>query len=130
MRPLRAAVRECQAMIASEFEESLTDWEVKLAKDEWYFTRLRAALTLDLNQEDSFKEIEGVLALLLKQHDEYLALECLELVFALARHSQTTEMPARLDEQWSNLKNHMACFGDYHLRRFKELATWYRRSDL
>lgn len=113
--------------LADEFQSHIVNWRARVQEDEWYFVRLREKLTADLQPHEAFDAISQVVELTLQQTDEALCLECFELLFALSRVANTTQVNPTLSDKWEPLCEHVSQFGDYHRQRVGELRRWYRR---
>ena len=114
--------------LKDEFESHVVDWQSKLQREEWYFTTLRKELTDGLEPHEAFSVIPEAVDLTLEQSDRFLCLECFELLLALARVSDTTEVHPVLNDKWEQLCSHVSQFGRYSRQRVAELGRWYRRS--
>jgi hypothetical protein len=117
-------------MVGLEFEKALEQWEEKFEKDEWYFCNKREELVNRLTPEMAFNEIGQVVEVILRNHDDFVCIECFELLLSLARSSETTEMPTLLKEKWAALREHMSVFGEYQVNKIGELSYWYRNNAL
>ncbi len=114
--------------LADKFELYTIDWQTKLQEDEWYFAKLREKLTSGLQPNEAFDTISEAVDLTLRQSNEFLCLECFELLLELSRIADTTEVQPALNEKWTQLCDHVSQFSDYHKRRVTELKRWYRRN--
>ncbi len=112
--------------LIDEFQSHVPNWETKIQQDEWYFVTLRERLTADLQPHEAFDAISEAVDLTLQQTDEFLCLECFELLLALVSAADTTEVPPKLRDKWDPLCEHVSRFGSYHDRRVGELKRWYR----
>lgn len=113
--------------LIKEFDKGLENWESRLQDDEWYFVKLREAVTSDLKFNEAFGLISDTVELVLKQENEFLCFESFKLLLDLSRISDTTEMPSNLRVRWDDLCNHVMQFGDYHTKQVNELKRWYRK---
>ena len=110
-----------------EFTIALVDWKRKLNDDEGYFVCLRDRLTGSLSSEEAFNAIGEAVDVTLEQDNEFLWTEAMELILALARRSDTTEIPPQLDDRWDELMTSASRFGAYQARKTEDLRLWYRR---
>lgn len=117
-------------MVGLEFEKALEGWEDKFEKDEWYFCNMREEIVSHLSSEKAFYEIDQVVEVIVRNQDDFVCMECFELLLSLVRKSETTEMPTILKEKWEALRNHMSAFGEYQVKKFGELSSWYRNNAL
>ena len=79
--------------VATCFEAGFDDWEAHIQADEWYFVSLRKRLVDSLSPRDAFDQVDGAVALVLRQREAFLCAESAQLVVDLARRSATTEVP-------------------------------------
>lgn len=115
--------------IIKMFTEGTINWADKLQNDEWFFCKLRQDITKSISPDQAFLLIPDAVRLVLKQDDEHLCIEALELLFKLIRLSDTTEAPPALLENWDHLMNHVSSFGDYQRKKISELRRWYRKDN-
>lgn len=107
--------------IAAEFEQASIGWQAELEADEWFFARLCERLVDTLAPSEAFGGIGGVAELILRESDSYLRSEEGDLLIALARHSDTTELHPVLEEHWQRVIARLPkMVAD-------ELAAWYRK---
>jgi hypothetical protein len=109
------------------FQHGAKSWKNKLSKDEWFFVKLRQQITKGKTPAEAFALLPGAVETVLAQTDETLCLEAFELLFDLTRIADTTELPPIIVERWDELLLHISRFSDYHKRRAKDYARWYRR---
>lgn len=87
------------------FDEILKDWKSKLQKDEWFFSNIKEDIFNNASEVEAFKAIPSVLKILSQNSEPYLRTELLEILFVLARKSNTTELPSGLMESLNSLEN-------------------------
>ena len=75
---------------------------------------------------DAFEAIGETVEVLLSQTDESNAIEVVQTLIALARQSDTTEIPSKLLSQKIVIENQFSKFGDYAKIKIQELFHYYR----
>ena len=109
------------------FEERTQDWEAKLAADEWFFCSLREEIVSSLRPDEAFSLLPQAVALVLREKEELVCLECAQLLLSLAQKSDTTEMPEDLSSQWNDIISHVHSFGQNGCQQTEDLCRWYRK---
>ena len=100
-----------------------SDWRQRLQQDEWFLADLREKVVVQLTPQEAFAALDEATALLLAQDDPFLRSECGELMISLARVSDTTALPPRLEAGWPDVIAALA-----HAPSVAgQLAGWYRR---
>jgi hypothetical protein len=113
--------------LKDKYNEYIKDWETKINSDEWYLYRFREEIINNSSPEEAFLLIPEVIELMLEEKDKFLCSEMLEFLIALARQSNTTEIPSVLEAKWTVIENWIINFDKYQQNRFKELKRWYRK---
>lgn len=101
-------------------------WKQSDKSDEWYFSNLRNELLSNCDSESAFNGINELMPVLLDTSDDFLYIEIIEIVVALARKSQTTEIPIKLKENFGMIARRLNSQGDYAISKLEELALYYR----
>ncbi|MDQ0268291.1 ABC transporter [Cytobacillus purgationiresistens] len=102
------------------------EWEVKLDKDEWYFSNSFAAIAKGMTSEEAFNYIPNVIGVLFKLDDDYLVWESIYFLIELYSIADTTQIHPILESNWSLLTNHIKKFNDSYATPFKELKDHLR----
>ena len=101
----------------------VSDWQSALARDEWFFSRVEDGVATQLSPTEAFAAIDEVVTLMQQQTEPLLQWRCGHFLIALARRSDTTEMPLGLRSTWEAvlglLREHPDIVG--------ELRSWYRQ---
>jgi len=110
----------------NDLEIAISEWKKDSIEDEWAFEQFRSKTIPLLSTSETFELIGAVLELLVNEDDDDTALELLQTVLTMARHSQTTEMPPNLIENMALLKSRFDSMGDYERQKMGELLRYYR----
>ena len=108
--------------VAAQFERASAGWQEKLRADEWFFAELRDRLVNPLTPSEALRGIGGVVDLILREPDSYLRSEAGQLLIALARRSDTTELHPALQERWQQVVSRLPRV------EAEQVASWYRRA--
>lgn len=106
--------------------QAINGWNENPITDEWLFEKFRDEFVSTLSGGDAFGQIRETVDLLLQQVDESTAIEILQTIIALARQSDTTEIPAALLTQRLAMIAQFATFGDTAKNKLDELFRHYR----
>ena len=106
--------------------QAIEGWNENPIADEWLFEKFREQFVSTMSTVEAFKSIDETLGVLLRQSDESTATEVLQTIIALARQSNTTEIPPMLLEHKSEITHLFATFGDYAKNKLQELFLYYR----
>jgi rhamnose utilization protein RhaD (predicted bifunctional aldolase and dehydrogenase) len=105
---------------------AISDWSKDPIEDEWLFENFRERFVNRMSTVEAFEAIGATVDVLLGQSDESNAIEVAQTLIALARRSNTTEIPARLLEQKMAIVSHFSKFGDYAKNKQQEIFDYYR----
>jgi rhamnose utilization protein RhaD (predicted bifunctional aldolase and dehydrogenase) len=105
---------------------AIGEWSKDPIEDELVFVKFREQIVNRMSTVDAFEAIGETVDVLLGQSDESNAIEVAQTLIALARRSDTTEIPARLLEQKMAIVSHFSKFGDYAKNKQQELFDYYR----
>lgn len=75
------------------FTNKLNNWKTELQKDEWFFSNFRENFINKITDEEAFLAISQLCEIINQGDDSYFISELLEILLALARKSNTTELP-------------------------------------
>lgn len=95
-------------------------------RDEWFFAKFREQFIDTMSPSVAFEAIGQTVDVLLLQSDESNATEVVEMLIALARHSDTTQIPSKLSAEKNAIVNQFSTFGDYAKNKLQELFRYYR----
>lgn len=109
-----------------ELSRAIERWNSNPIPDEWLFEKFRKQFVVTMPTLEAFDLIDGTVELLLRQVDESTATEILQTIIALARRSDTTEIPPKLLMQKAALIDQFSTFGDYANNKLQELFQYYR----
>jgi len=101
-------------------------WNANPIVDEWLFEKFRQQFVNTISGDEAFESIGPTVSMLLRQSDESTAIEVLQTVIALAKQSDTTEIPPLLLANRKCIADKFAVFGDYAGEKLKELFAFYR----
>lgn len=112
------------------FDERTLNWEEQLAHDEWFFVGIRNEIIGSVSPAEAFALLPQAVTLVLRdqEYDDRTS-TCIQILLALARSSESTEMPHQLSLRWEELMSRICSFGEYEERQAAELSRWYRRVD-
>jgi hypothetical protein len=105
---------------------AIDGWNENPITDEWLFAQFREEFVSTMSTLEAFESIGETVDLLLRQTDESTATEILQTIIALARQSDTTEIPPKLLAQKAALMDQFVNFGDYAKNKLQELFKYYR----
>ena len=106
--------------------EAISGWNENPISDEWVFEKFREDFVYTMSPSEAFDAIESTISVLLHQSDESTAIEVLETLIALARQSDTTEMPVSLRKSRDEISGMFSLFGAYANSKLTELFVFYR----
>ena len=107
---------------------AIDGWSSDPIQDEWLFEKFRDQFVEKMSCCEAFEAIGKTIDVLLIQADESTAIEVLQTLIALARQSNTTEIPPTLFSQKDALFGQFSAFGDYANDKLRELFRIYRLS--
>ncbi|MBA4388960.1 MAG: hypothetical protein C0404_13345 [Verrucomicrobia bacterium] len=110
----------------NELTAVIAEWKKDPIEDECVFQRFRSQAIPQLSAPDAFELMNQVLRLLVDEKDDSTALELLQTVLTMARHSQTTELPSVLGDNIDVLRSRFTAMGDYERQKMGELLRYYR----
>jgi hypothetical protein len=105
---------------------TIDGWNKDPIEDEWLFEKFREQFVNQMSTAEAFEAIGDTVAVLLRQSDESTATEVLQTLIALARQSETTEIPSKLFSQKSAIAGQFSTFGEYARNNLQELFHHYR----
>jgi len=95
-------------------------------EDEWFFKKFREQFIDTMSTVEAFEAIGETVEVLLRQSDESTSIEVLQTLIALARQSDTTEIPPKLLAQKSAIARQFSTCSDYAKNKLQELFDHYR----
>lgn len=105
---------------------TIGEWSKNPIEDELLFVNFREQIVNRMSTVEAFEAIGETVDVLLCQADESNSIELVETLIALARRSDTTEIPPRLLSQKKVIESHFSKFGSYAKNKIKELFNHYR----
>lgn len=105
---------------------TIDGWNKDPIEDEWLFEKFREQFVSRMSTVEAFEAIGETVDVLLRQSDESTATEVLQTLIALARQSDTTEIPSKLLAQKPAIASQFLVFGDYAKNKLQELFHYYR----
>lgn len=113
--------------ISEQFIDEIGHYYKGNMQDEWFVTNLCDRLTKGLTSSEAFSAINDAVSLVVDERsDRALYGEAFQLISALIRIANTTEMPERLSGNWATFSDRIASLGEYYERKIEELARYYR----
>ena len=109
-----------------ELLRAIASWNADPIDDEWIFASFRRDRVETMSPSEAFDSVAETLEILLNEPNESTAIEILETVIALARQSDTTEVPAALSDNRSALQAKILAFQEYAGYKLRELFAYYR----
>lgn len=109
-----------------KLDELIQLWKTGPIEDEWAFSKFRDCCREELSAAEAFEKISHVIEVLLEERDESTAIELVEVILSLARHSNTTEVPKALLKKHKGLSANFHAFDQYANGKLNELLQWYR----
>lgn len=106
------------------FYELKTTWRNKLLEDEWFFYNFRKMFISKLDSRECMDAIDFVIGIILSEKDNSYVNELIDLLFDLIRKTDTTEIPAELKNNISNL-NIKFLQNDYQKKIWDEIKRYY-----
>lgn len=106
--------------------QAIKGWSADPIADEWLFEKFREQFVNTMSAGEAFEAISETVDELLHQSDESTAIEVVQTIIALARQSDTTEVPSQLLAQRTAITNQFSAFGDYAKNKLQELFHYYR----
>lgn len=113
-------------MFQTQLLQTIKDWNRDPIEDEWLFEKFRDHFVNHMSSGAAFEEIDETVEVLLRQSDESTAIEVLQTLIALARQSDTTEVPAKFLARKSAIEAQFVNFGEYARGKLQELFHHYR----
>jgi hypothetical protein len=110
------------SLIAPFLAALRSDWQEEENRDEWFFAGLEEKIVSGLDVSEAFRAIDEVAPVILAQRDPYLVERAGLLMMALARKSNTTEMPSSLSQSWEQIEERL----EPHPSVLEDLSRWYR----
>jgi hypothetical protein len=113
-----------------KFQEALllaiNGWNENPIADEWLFADFREKFVATMSSVEAFGSIDETVDLLLQQSDESTAIEVLQTIIALARKSETTEIPKNLLSKKAEIIDKFSTFDEYAKNKLQEMFKYYR----
>lgn len=111
-----------------KFLDRLRDWKQLSAVDEWFFSNARDDLVTELSPAEAFDAINELVQHVLNEPNDDVRLELVAVLVSLARRSDTTQIPQKLNSSWDEVRRRVEATGEYGHRQIESLRAWYRRS--
>lgn len=108
--------------LSEQFEQKLEAAYSALLEDEWAVAHLREQICSDASPTVAFENVVDVLRTAERKPDTLL--DCCRMALALARKSQTTEIPEGLAQTLENLSELAKSQGI--LAEMQAIHAWYR----
>jgi len=105
---------------------TIDGWNKDPIEDEWLFEKFREQFVNGMSTAEAFEAIGVTVDVLLRQSDESTATEVVQTLIALARQSDTTEIPTKLLAKKPVIVGQFSNFGDYAKNKIQELFRHYR----
>lgn len=105
---------------------TIEGWNKDPIEDEWLFEKFRDQFVNRMSTVEAFEAIGEAVDVLLRQSDESTAIELVQTLIALARQSDTSEIPSKLLAQKPTIASQFSTFGDYAKSKLQELFQHYR----
>ena len=111
-----------------KYLEDFSRWESQIQGDGWFFSRICDQLVASLSPADCFSVADEIAKLVLVERNNSIRLELASAIYALARASNTTEMPPQLSANWQSFTESLCVPEDPHRTQLKAIQAWYRVS--
>ena len=105
---------------------TIGEWSKNPIEDEWLFEKFREQFVNPMSTVDAFEAIGETVEVLLSQTDESNAIEVVQTLIALARQSDTTEIPSKLLSKKMAIESQFSKFCGYAKNQMQELFHYYR----
>jgi hypothetical protein len=105
---------------------AINSWNKNPVEDEWLFEKFREQIVNQMQTAEAFGMIGETVDVLLRQSDESTATEVVQTLIALARQSDTAEIPPTLLSKKAEIVSQFSDFGDYAKNKLQELFDHYR----
>jgi len=112
----------------NELATVIKGWNQDPIEDELLFVNFRCQFIDNMTCQEAFERINQTVEILLRESDEFTSLEILEVIISLARKSETTEIPAKIENCSKRIEYKFAPYGEYAKYRLSELLRYYRIS--
>lgn len=106
--------------------QAIREWSTYPISDEWLFAKFRENAIEVMSASEAFNAINETVEILLDEPDEANSIEILETILALARKSDTTEVPNSLLINKEKIRSKIEKFSDYTQDKLQELFRYYR----
>ncbi|MFT4417270.1 ABC transporter [Fredinandcohnia humi] len=101
-------------------------WEDKVDNDEWYFSHSFESITEGMSSKEAFNYIPNVIEVLFKLDDDFLIWETLYFLIELYSIDDTTQVHPSIENNLSQLKQHILKYQDSYTTPFKKLMRVLR----
>lgn len=105
---------------------TIGEWGKDPIEDKLLFVKFREQIVNRMSTVEAFEAIGETVDVLLRQTDESNSIELVETLIALARQSDTTEIPSKLLSQKIVIESQFSKFGGYAKNKIQELFNYYR----
>ena len=105
---------------------AIGEWSKDPIEDELVFVKFREQIVNRMSTVEAFEAIGETVDVLLRQTDESNSIELAETLIALARQSDTTEIPSKLLSKKMAIESQFSKFGGYSKNKIQELFHYYR----
>lgn len=106
--------------------EIIATWETGKVEDEWAFQKLRDDFVGAMRNDVAHAEVCETVRKLSVSSCESTATEIIETLLALAKQSDTTEVPAALLSCKTQLQDQFLNYGPYARRKLDDWFRYYR----
>jgi hypothetical protein len=105
---------------------TIGEWSKDPIEDELLFVKFREQIVNRMSTVEAFEAIGETVDVLLRQTDESNSIELMQTLIALARQSDTTEIPSKLLSKKMAIESQFSKFGGYAKNKIQELFYYYR----
>ncbi len=106
--------------------QAISQWSLDPIPDEWLFEKFREKVIRAMSASEAFEAINETVDILLYETDESNSIEILVSIQALARQSDTTELPNSLQINKDKIQSKFAQYSDYAQNQLQSLFRHYR----
>ena len=105
---------------------TIGEWSKDPIEDEWLFVKFREQIVNRMSTVEAFEAIGETVDVLLRQTEESNSIELMQTLIALARQSDTTEIPSKLLSKKMAIESQFSKFCGYAKNQMQELFYYYR----
>ena len=111
--------------IDDKLRAAIIDWSSNV-KDEWYLEYFIEDNIRQTAESEAFSQLNGVIELLVNGQNDNHVDEIIQVILALARKSNTTEIPGKLHQLFDYMAVTFSNLDPYNQNQINEILKFYR----